>query len=170
MLWIPAWFSDQQILQFERISVGISGRLYWKPPFLQVGSMHDVCFAVSPSKEMMSSGAQMTALESLLDVQTDSTQSACVSVKADFLQESNMGSESASMLSRISKIQRFPTTRWTVVQRVAPEGTEESSRALEWLYQVYWSPLFSTVLRMGFKFHEAEDLTQGFLTKLIQND
>ena len=80
-----------------------------------------------------------------------------------------MGSESASMLSGISKIQRVPTTRWTVVQRVAPEGTEESSRALEWLYQVYWSPLFSTVLRMGFKFHEAEDLTQGFLTKLIQN-
>ena len=172
----PAWFSDQQILQFERISVGISGRLYWKPrplPFLRyflwVGSMHDVCFSVLLSTEIISTGAQMTALKSLLDVQTDSTQSACISVKTDFLQESNMGSESASMLSGISKIQRFPTTRWTVVQRVAPEGTEESSRALEWLYQAYWTPLFSTVLRMGLKFHEAEDLTQGFLTKLILN-
>lgn len=131
--------------------------------------MHDVYFAVRVSEEAMSSGAQITALKSPLDVQTDSTQSACISVKTHFPQEPNMGSESASMLSGISKIQRFPTTRWTVVQRVAPEGTEESSRALEWLYQVYWSPLFSTVLRMGFKFHEAEDLTQGFLTKLIQN-
>jgi len=165
----PAWFSDQQILQFERISVGISGRLYWKPLFLQVGSMHDVCFTVSLSKEMMPSGAQMTALKSLLDVQTDSTQSACVSVKADFLQESNMGSESASMLSGISKIQRFPTTRWTVVQHVASGGTEESSIALEWLCQAYWSPLFSTVIQMGFRFHEAEDLTQSFLAKLIKN-
>jgi DNA-directed RNA polymerase specialized sigma24 family protein len=64
---------------------------------------------------------------------------------------------------------RFPTTRWTVVRRVASETGDESLEAIEWLYRAYWSPLFSTVLRMGFAFHEAEDLTQGFLTKLVSN-
>lgn len=78
-------------------------------------------------------------------------------------------SASSSAFRKLTKNLRFPTTRWTVVRRVGSETSEESSRALEWLYQAYWSPLFSTVLRMGFKFHEAEDLTQGFLTKLIQN-
>ena len=106
-------------------------------------------------------GAQMTALKSLLDVQTDCAQSACISVKTHFPQEPIMGSESASMLSGISKIQRFPTTRWTVVQRVAPEGTEESSRALEWLYQAYWTPLFSTVLRMGLARGERQAVSEG---------
>jgi RNA polymerase sigma-70 factor (ECF subfamily) len=64
---------------------------------------------------------------------------------------------------------RFPTTRWTVVRRVASETGDESLEAIEWLYRAYWSPLFSTVLRMGFAFHEAEDLTQGFLTKMVSN-
>ena len=65
---------------------------------------------------------------------------------------------------------RFPTTRWTVIRRVDSSVADESVRALEWLYRSYWSPLFSTVIRMGLPFHEAEDLTQGFLTKLIQNE
>ena len=92
-----------------------------------------------------------------------------ISVEDPAPQEAVITSDFASPVSRFTKIQRFPTTRWTVVRCVGSEGADESSRALEWLYRAYWPPLFSTVLRMGFKFHEAEDLTQGFLTKLIQN-
>lgn len=92
-----------------------------------------------------------------------------ISVEDPAPQEALITSDFASPVSRLTKIQRFPTTRWTVVRCVGSEGADESSRALEWLYRAYWPPLFSTVLRMGFKFHEAEDLTQGFLTKLIQN-
>lgn len=64
----------------------------------------------------------------------------------------------------------FPTTRWTVVRRTVSGEPCESEEALEWLYRAYWNPLFSAVLRMGFRFHEAEDLTQGFLLKLTQNE
>ena len=92
-----------------------------------------------------------------------------VSVENIALQKASDPSDSPSPADRLTRRLRFPTTRWTVVRSVESEATEESSRALEWLYRAYWTPLFATVLRMGFKFHEAEDLTQGFLTKLIQN-
>lgn len=57
-----------------------------------------------------------------------------------------------------------------MVQRAASGLPNEADEALEWLYRAYWQPLFSAVLRMGFQFHEAEDLTQGFLLKLMQNE
>ena len=77
--------------------------------------------------------------------------------------------EGSEAVVQPEKNRRFPTTRWTVVRRVVSEEGTESTEALEWLYRAYWPPLFTTVLRMGFKFHEAEDLTQGYLMKIIQN-
>ena len=77
--------------------------------------------------------------------------------------------ESSEAAGQKEKIRRFPTTRWTLVGRVISEIGTESTEALEWLYRAYWPPMFNMVLRMGFKFHEAEDLTQGYLVKVIQN-
>ena len=77
--------------------------------------------------------------------------------------------ESPEAAGQKEKIRRFPTTRWTLVGRVISEIGTESTEALEWLYRAYWPPMFNMVLRMGFKFHEAEDLTQGYLVKVIQN-
>jgi DNA-directed RNA polymerase specialized sigma24 family protein len=86
--------------------------------------------------------------------------------------ELSEGADDPSDEDRLGKTarHRFPTTRWTVIRRVDSSVADESVRALGWLYRSYWSPLFSTVIRMGLPFHEAEDLTQGFLTKLIQNE
>ena len=77
--------------------------------------------------------------------------------------------ESPEAAGQKEKIRRFPTTRWTLVGRVISEIGTESTEALEWLYRAYWPPMFNMVLRMGFKFHEAEDLTQGYLVKVVQN-
>lgn len=61
----------------------------------------------------------------------------------------------------------FRTTRWTVVLQVQ---RGESAEALETLCRNYWQPLYFYARRHGHPQPDAEDLTQGFFTRLLEKD
>ncbi|MEL6106178.1 MAG: sigma-70 family RNA polymerase sigma factor [Planctomycetota bacterium] len=63
---------------------------------------------------------------------------------------------------------RFHTTNWSLVVAAGKDGSEEADRALENLCQAYWYPLYAFARRSGRSIHEAEDLTQGFLSKVLE--
>ena len=65
---------------------------------------------------------------------------------------------------------RFPTTRLSLVRAaVAAEGTQ-SRDALADLCRLYWHPLYSYVRRQGYDADQAQDLTQGFIARLLEKD
>lgn len=57
----------------------------------------------------------------------------------------------------------FHTTQWSMVLSAA----EDSSAALERLCRTYWRPLYGYARRAGHSEHDAEDMVQGFLAKLL---
>jgi len=61
----------------------------------------------------------------------------------------------------------FRTTHWSVVL-AASDGEAAGQQALEQLCQTYWYPLYAFVRRRGYDPHEAQDLTQEFLLRLIE--
>src|SRR5262245_64351123 len=61
----------------------------------------------------------------------------------------------------------FRTTRWTVVFAAGSTASEEAHEALSQLCQAYWYPLYCCVRRHGYSPEQAQDLTQGFLGKLL---
>lgn len=65
--------------------------------------------------------------------------------------------------------EEFPTTHWTLVTRVR-SGGEARRAALEELCGIYWYPIYAFVRRRGHGQHDAEDITQGFFAKLIQDE
>ncbi|MEE8130479.1 MAG: sigma-70 family RNA polymerase sigma factor [Vicinamibacterales bacterium] len=58
---------------------------------------------------------------------------------------------------------RFHTTSWTLVRRA-----ESSREALEVLLAAYWSPVYAYLRCKGRQHADASDLTQGFLTKVVE--
>lgn len=63
----------------------------------------------------------------------------------------------------------FPSTRWSLI--VSAGGADSrSDEALATLCQGYWSPIYSYVRRRGYPVEQAEDLTQGFFTKLLEKN
>jgi RNA polymerase sigma factor (sigma-70 family) len=61
----------------------------------------------------------------------------------------------------------FPTTQWTVVKESG--GTSAASRsALEEVCRAYWPPLYAFMRRKGRSPHDAQDLVQGFIERLLQ--
>lgn len=61
---------------------------------------------------------------------------------------------------------QFPTTRWTLVLGA---GTEElRGEAARWLCEQYWQPLYAFLRRRGYEPGQAQDLTQGFLTRFLE--
>lgn len=65
---------------------------------------------------------------------------------------------------------RFETTRWTVVLAAGEGDEEEARQALATLCQSYWHPVYAYLRARGHGRQEAEDLTQGFFTRLIEKD
>lgn len=65
---------------------------------------------------------------------------------------------------------RFETTQWVVIQATWSGGTVEGQEALNRLCRVYWQPLYNFVRGMGYRHHDAEDLTQQFLSELLTRD
>jgi RNA polymerase sigma-70 factor (ECF subfamily) len=63
----------------------------------------------------------------------------------------------------------FATTRWSVVLEAAEPGAPRGAAALDELCRVYWKPLYVYIRRRGHGPHDAEDLTQGFLARLLAN-
>lgn len=63
----------------------------------------------------------------------------------------------------------FPTTHWTLVTRVR-QGGEVQRAALEDLCGLYWYPIYAFLRRRGYSQHDAEDYTQGFFIKLLNDE
>lgn len=62
---------------------------------------------------------------------------------------------------------RFATTQWSLVLAAARSG-EGDAEALARLCSLYWYPVFAFVRRQGHPADEAQDLTQGFFTRLLE--
>ena len=67
-----------------------------------------------------------------------------------------------------SAAQAFRTTHWTVVLQAACPDAPDATAAFAQLYRAYWSPLYAYVRRRGFAPVDAEDITQGFFTRLLE--
>ncbi len=63
---------------------------------------------------------------------------------------------------------QFATTCWTMVIAAGQEDSPAARRAMEFLYQGYWSPLYFYLRRRGHDKSEAEDLVQGFFAHLLE--
>lgn len=61
----------------------------------------------------------------------------------------------------------FRTTHWSVVLAARDPNLPGATAALESLCRSYWYPLYAYLRRDGFSAHDAQDLTQEFLTRLI---
>ena len=62
----------------------------------------------------------------------------------------------------------FATTHWSTVARAGANTTTESLAALDRLCRQYWQPLYYFVRRRGYSEADAQDLTQGFFTRLLE--
>ena len=61
----------------------------------------------------------------------------------------------------------FETTRWSLVAAAGSEDTAACRAALAALCETYWYSLYAYVRRRGADADDARDLTQGFLTSLL---
>ena len=62
----------------------------------------------------------------------------------------------------------FPTTRITLIQAARGEPGPHAHEALSILCRAYWFPIYAYVRRLGYRQEDAEDLTQGFLTRVLE--
>ena len=61
------------------------------------------------------------------------------------------------------------STRWSVVFAAVGQAAE-SEKALEYLCEKYWYPLYAFVRRQVDDAHEAQDLTQEFFATLLEKN
>lgn len=64
----------------------------------------------------------------------------------------------------------FVTTHWSVVLRARDKDSTESDVARERLCRTYWPPLYHFIRREGHGPHDAQDLTQEFLSRFLHRD
>lgn len=62
---------------------------------------------------------------------------------------------------------QFATTHWSVVLAAEHVDSALVAEALEKLCRTYWYPLYASVRRRGYGPEDAQDLTQGFLARLL---
>src|ERR1700726_589248 len=66
---------------------------------------------------------------------------------------------------------KFPLTRWSVVEAVRSDDSSERERALETLFAAYWKPVYKYVrLRWNRPTEDAQDVTQGFFAELLERE
>lgn len=63
----------------------------------------------------------------------------------------------------------FQATRWSLVLAASSDSTSIGAPALEKLCATYWYPLYAYARRAGQSPEDAQDLTQGFFARLLQN-
>jgi RNA polymerase sigma-70 factor (ECF subfamily) len=64
----------------------------------------------------------------------------------------------------------FPTTRLSMVLAAAGESNAHSVDALAALCRIYWQPLYRFIRRRGYRHEEAQDLTQSFITRILEKN
>jgi RNA polymerase sigma-70 factor (ECF subfamily) len=62
----------------------------------------------------------------------------------------------------------FPSTHWTLVQKIQRGSPDDARQAMEAICRSYWYPVYSFLRRSGQTQHDAEDLTQMFFQRLIE--
>ena len=62
----------------------------------------------------------------------------------------------------------FETTQWSLVVAAGGDDSAAARAALATLCEAYWYPLYAYVRRRGTNPDDARDLTQGFLTSLLE--
>jgi len=72
--------------------------------------------------------------------------------------------------STSSRKGRFATTHWSVVQAAGQPESSRYQQALETLCEAYWLPIYFYLRRCGHRQDSAEDYTQGFFARLLEND
>ena len=65
-------------------------------------------------------------------------------------------------------VNRFQTTRWSVVLVAAQSQASGDKEALADLCKVYWYPLYAFIRHRGHSPEDAQDLVQGFFLHLIE--
>jgi len=65
---------------------------------------------------------------------------------------------------------RFPSTRWTCIQRICSDDVADARAAMEEVCRAYWGPLYGFALSMNRSHHDAEDCVQGFLMRVSSED
>lgn len=67
---------------------------------------------------------------------------------------------------------RFHTTRWSLIAALPGRGDDRDAdrarEAIEHLCRAYWKPLYGFARRAGCSAEDARDLTQAFLTRVIE--
>jgi len=64
----------------------------------------------------------------------------------------------------------FATTHWSVVLAAGHDSSPASQEALEKLCRTYWHPLYAYVRRKGRSPEDAQDLTQEFFARFLENN
>lgn len=64
----------------------------------------------------------------------------------------------------------FVSTHWSAVIQAGSSNSPEAREALAELCRTYWYPLYGYARSAGFDVHSAEDLTQGFFSKLLEKN
>ncbi len=67
-----------------------------------------------------------------------------------------------------SRHRQFASTHWSMVVAAGHGESDQSRAALAQLIDMYWYPLYAYLRRRGHQAAEAQDLTQGFLTELLE--
>jgi RNA polymerase sigma factor (sigma-70 family) len=66
---------------------------------------------------------------------------------------------------------KFPPTRWSIVEAARSGDPGERERALDALFAAYWKPVYKYIrLRWNRPAEDAQDLTQGFFVELLERD
>jgi RNA polymerase sigma-70 factor (ECF subfamily) len=71
---------------------------------------------------------------------------------------------------RRDNAERFSTTHWSLVVQAGDKRHPAASQALAALCARYWFPLYAFVRREGHGEHDAQDLTQAFFARLLEED
>lgn len=64
----------------------------------------------------------------------------------------------------------FRTTRWNIVRLAQQADGQDAREGIERLARTYWYPLYAFARRQGLKAEDAQDLTQGFLARLLTGE
>jgi len=65
---------------------------------------------------------------------------------------------------------QFRSTHWSVVLTAARRESPQAGEALERLCRSYWYPLYAYIRRKGYDVHQAQDLTQEFFMRFLQQE
>jgi DNA-directed RNA polymerase specialized sigma24 family protein len=76
--------------------------------------------------------------------------------------------ESAAPASPPASPPQFATTRWSLVLHAGGSSPSLAHEALTALCRTYWPPLYAYVRRRGHAVHDAQDLTQAFFARLLE--